>query len=33
MASPVQIKEAIRELGFRDVIEVGLGADLTTLNV
>ena len=32
MASPVQIKEAIRELGFRDVIEVGLGADLTTLN-
>ena len=32
MASPVQIKEAIKQLGFKDVIEVGLGADLTTLN-
>ena len=30
--SPEQIKEAIKLLGFRDVIEVGLGADLTTMN-
>lgn len=30
--SPVQVKEAIKLLGFEDVIEVGLGADLTTLN-
>ncbi|MCI5839781.1 MAG: 4Fe-4S dicluster domain-containing protein [Peptoniphilaceae bacterium] len=29
---PEQIFEAIRKLGFKDVIEVGLGADLTTLN-
>lgn len=32
LVSPVQIKEAIKQLGFVDVIEVGLGADLTTLN-
>lgn len=32
LVSPIQIKEAIRKLGFEDVIEVGLGADLTTLN-
>ncbi len=31
-ASPEQIFEAIRKLGFKDVIEVGLGADLTTLH-
>lgn len=30
--SPEQIREAIKMLGFDDVIEVGLGADLTTLN-
>lgn len=30
--SPKQIREAIKLLGFDDVIEVGLGADLTTLN-
>lgn len=32
LVSPVQIKEAIKQLGFADVVEVGLGADLTTLN-
>lgn len=32
LVSPVQIKEGIKQLGFEDVIEVGLGADLTTLN-
>ena len=31
-ASPVQIAEAIKQLGFEDVIEVGLGADMTTLH-
>lgn len=30
--SPKQIREAIKALGFTDVIEVGLGADLTTMN-
>ncbi len=30
--SPDQIREAIKMLGFKDVIEVGLGADLTTMN-
>lgn len=30
--SPEQIREAIKQLGFEDVIEVGLGADLTTMN-
>ena len=32
MASPEQIKEAIKAVGFDNVIEVGLGADLTTMN-
>lgn len=32
LTSPEQIFEAIRQLGFKDVVEVGLGADLTTLN-
>lgn len=32
LTSPEQIKEAIKLLGFKDVIEVGLGADLTTMN-
>lgn len=30
--TPKQVFEAIKELGFKDVIEVGLGADLTTLH-
>jgi len=30
--SPDQIIEAIKQLGFKDVIEVALGADLTTLH-
>lgn len=30
--SAEQIREAIKELGFDEVIEVGLGADLTTMN-
>ena len=30
--SPDQIREAIKMLGFDEVIEVGLGADLTTMN-
>lgn len=30
--SPMQVFEAIKHLGFTDVIEVGLGADLTTLH-
>lgn len=30
--TPTQIIEAIRQLGFEDVIEVGLGADITTLH-
>ncbi len=32
LVSPAQIFEAIRALGIRDVVEVGMGADLTTLN-
>lgn len=32
LTTPAQVKEAIRQLGIRDVIEVGLGADLTTMN-
>lgn len=32
IAKPAQIFEAIRMLGIKDVIEVGMGADLTTLN-
>ncbi len=32
LAKPGQIIEGIRQLGIKDVIEVGLGADLTTLN-
>lgn len=32
LAKPAQVFEAIRQLGFTDVIEVGMGADLTTLN-
>lgn len=32
LTSPEQIKAAIKHLGFKDVIEVGLGADLTTMN-
>lgn len=32
LTSSAQIKEAIRLLGFKDVHEVGLGADLTTMN-
>lgn len=32
LASPEQIEKAIKELGFEEVIEVGLGADLTTMN-
>ena len=31
LASPIQIKEGIKHLGFEDVVEVGLGADFTTL--
>lgn len=30
--TPKQVFEAIKQLGFEDVIEVGLGADLTTLH-
>ncbi|NLY20534.1 MAG: 4Fe-4S binding protein [Tissierellia bacterium] len=30
LASPEQVFEGIRELGFEDVVEVALGADLTT---
>lgn len=32
LTSPEQIKASIKKLGFKDAIEVGLGADLTTLN-
>lgn len=32
LASPVQIFEGIKQLGFRDVVEVSLGADITTLH-
>ncbi len=31
LASPLQIKEGIKLLGFKDVVEVSLGADITTL--
>ncbi|GAA0729553.1 4Fe-4S dicluster domain-containing protein [Clostridium malenominatum] len=32
LASPVQIFEGIKQLGFRNVVEVSLGADITTLH-
>lgn len=32
LVSPSQIFEGIKLLGFKDVVEVGLGADITTLN-
>lgn len=32
LTKPEQVRAAIRDLGFKDVIEVGLGADLTTMN-
>lgn len=32
LATPVQIFEGIKQLGFEDVLEVSLGADLTTLH-
>ncbi|MDD7543239.1 MAG: 4Fe-4S dicluster domain-containing protein [Peptoniphilaceae bacterium] len=32
LITSAQVKAAIRQLGFADVIEVGLGADLTTMN-
>ncbi len=32
LASPVQIFEGIKQLGFEDVVEVSLGADITTLH-
>lgn len=32
LTKPSQVKAAIKELGFKDVVEVGLGADLTTMN-
>ncbi|EGY76402.1 4Fe-4S dicluster domain-containing protein [Peptoniphilus indolicus] len=31
-SSPAQIVEGIRQLGFEDVVEVSLGADVTTMN-
>ncbi|MEL7649905.1 MAG: 4Fe-4S dicluster domain-containing protein [Sedimentibacter sp.] len=31
LASPVQVFEGIKQLGFEDVVEVSLGADITTL--
>lgn len=31
LASPIQIFEGIKQLGFEDVVEVSLGADITTL--
>ncbi len=31
LASPLQIVEGIKQLGFKDVVEVSLGADVTTL--
>lgn len=31
LATPVQIFEGIKQLGFKDVLEVSLGADITTL--
>ncbi|MGO1580746.1 MAG: 4Fe-4S dicluster domain-containing protein [Peptoniphilaceae bacterium] len=30
--SPIQVVEAIKKLGFEDVVEVSLGADITTLH-
>jgi len=32
LATPLQIFEGIKQLGFRDVVEVSLGADITTLH-
>lgn len=32
LASPAQVFEGIKRLGITDVVEVGLGADLTTMN-
>lgn len=32
LASPVQIFEGIKQLGFKEVLEVSLGADITTLH-
>lgn len=32
LASPIQIFEGIKQLGFEDVVEVSLGADITTLH-
>ncbi|MGE4588739.1 MAG: 4Fe-4S dicluster domain-containing protein [Acidaminococcaceae bacterium] len=32
LTTPEQVFDGIRELGIKDVVEVGLGADLTTLN-
>ena len=32
LASPIQIVEGIKQLGFKDVVEVSLGADITTLH-
>ncbi len=31
LASALQVKEGIKQLGFKDVVEVGLGADFTTM--
>ena len=31
LATPLQIAEGIKRLGFRDVVEVSLGADITTV--
>lgn len=32
LATPLQIIEAIKKLGFKNVVEVSLGADITTIN-
>ena len=32
LTSPMQIKEGIKQLGFQDIVEVGLGADFTTMS-
>lgn len=32
LTSPLQVVEAIKALGFRNVVEVSLGADITTIN-
>lgn len=32
LTSPIQIVEGIKQLGFKDVVEVSLGADITTLH-